>query len=307
MADIAVAPPETAESRRARNIRGAMWIVVSCLGASGMTVAVRYLSFELDSRMIAFLRSALGLWILIPWVLESGVGQFRFSKPWLHIVRGVLMGAALNLGFFAIANISMAEVTILFFLAPIFATALAGPFLGERVGVRRWSAVGAGFLGAMIILQPGVGVFQPAMIGAVVSALCFSVSLLLSKELVPADGARSVVLSSTAVAAVLTAPVAAPVWGAPSALSGWVLVVALIGFSTVRLYADVRAYAEGEAGFLAPFTYLRLVILAGLGWWLFEETPDVWTWLGGAVIVCATLYIARREAQLGKRIAGSAA
>ncbi len=301
------APPGAEAARRADNLSGAGWIVLSCAGATVMTVAIRYLSVDLDSRMIAYLRSALGLWILLPWLIDGSWRALRFSRPWLHALRGALMAGALNFGFYAISAMEMATVTILFFLAPIFATALAGPMLGETVGLRRWAAVGAGFLGALIILRPGVVGLDWAALAAVASAACFSVSLLLSKTLGSADGARSVLISSTAVAVVLTLPIAAPVWALPSTAEIWFWVGVLVLSSSLRMYADIRGYAIGEAGFLAPFSYLRLLFVGVAGWLLFAEAPDAFTIAGGAVIAGATLYIAHREARLNKRIAGAAA
>ena len=216
------------------------------------------------------------------------------------------MAGALNLGFFAISALPMATVSILFFLAPIFATALAVPMLGEAVGAKRWAAVAAGFLGAMILLRPGFGPLEMGMLAAIGSAACFSVSLLLSKIVGPVDGARSLLLTSTGIAGVLTLPIALPVWELPPDGLAWIWVAVLIAASTSRMYADIRAYSVGDVGFIAPFAYLRLVFVAALGWLLFRESIDEWTFAGGAVIVAATLYIARREAKLNKRIAGGA-
>lgn len=289
------------------NARGALWMIAAALAATAMTIAVRLLADGLDTRMMAFLRTALGIFVLAPWLFDGGIAQFRLSKPWLHVLRGALMAIALNLGFFAISELPMATVTILFFLAPVFATALAGPILLENVGPRRWAAVLAGFCGAVIVLRPGFGAFEWAMLAAICSSACYSIALLLSKIIAPVDGARSVVLTSTAIAALACFPVAVPVWTLPTSGFAWIMLAVLIAASTARLYADVRAYTVGEAGFIAPFSYLRLVFVAIAGWLLFSETLDAWAFAGGAVIIGSTLYIARREAQIGKRIAGGAA
>lgn len=309
----AATPPASSDGardaarRRADNMAGASWIVASCIGATVMTISIRMVADDMDSRMIAYLRCALGLWILAPWVIDGGWRDLRFSNPLLHLLRGALMAGALNLGFYAIATLEMATATILFFLAPIFATALAGPILAEQVGLRRWSAVAAGFVGAVIILRPGFAGLEWGMLAGVASACCFSISLLLSKILGPVDGARSVLLSSTLVAAVLTLPIAAPVWSMPSSAEIWFWMGVLVLSSSLRMYADIRGYSLGEAGFLAPFAYLRLLFVGLAGWLLFTEIPDGWTLLGGTVIVGATLYIAHRESRLNKSIAGAGA
>lgn len=289
------------------NLKGALWLVASGFAATVMSVAIRELAPTIDSRMLAFIRSGFGALVALPWLLDGSWRRLRFSRPWLHLSRGALMGVALNLGFYSIAVLPLTTATILFFLAPVFATALAGPVLGEQVGPRRWGAVAAGFLGAAIILRPGFGALELGMLAAVGSALCFSWSLMVTKILGPADGARSVLISSTVVSALVTLPIALPVWTLPVSLGPWLWIAALVGFSSIRMYADIRAYAVGEAGFLAPFSYLRLLFAAAAGWLLFREGLDLWTLLGGAVIVGATLYIAQRESRLKRRVAPPAA
>ena len=303
------AEPEPAPDAEALsdNLRGAIWMIVSCIAASAMMVAIRLLAGELDSRMITFLRSALGLGVALIWLIDGSLFKIRITRPWLHVIRGLLMAAATNLGFYAIAKLPMATANILFFLAPVFATALAGPILKETVGPRRWGAVLASLLGAVIIRRPGVGSFDPAMLAAVGSAACFSISLLITRILGADNSPRSVMLTSLVVASIATFPVALPVWDLPDALSGWALVLAVVVASSLRQYSDIRAYAIGEAGFLAPFAYLRLLFVGVAGWWLFRDVVDAWTVAGGLVIIGSTLYIAQRESRLGKRIAGSAA
>ncbi|MEO1274193.1 MAG: DMT family transporter [Pseudomonadota bacterium] len=304
------APPKSApraDSQQRDNLRGASWMLVSVSAATVMMIAIRYLSGELDSRMIAFLRSALGMWVLL-WAFADGSAfGLRFSRPWLHILRGALMGIATNLGFFAISTLTLATANILFFLAPVFATALAAPILGEAVGIRRWAAVLAGLLGAAIILRPGFTEVEWGMLAACGSAACFSVSLLLTRVMGADNAPKAVMISSVTVSAIVTFPIALPVWELPATSWAWVILVVLVLSSSLRQYSDIRAYSIGEAGFLAPFTYLRLVLVALAGWLLFREGLDVYTLLGGAVIIGATLYIAHREQRLNKRIAGLAA
>lgn len=298
---------QRADAKRADNLSGALWMLLSGVAATLISISIRELSPTMDSRMIAFARAGLGLVVLLPWLLDGSWRNLRFSRPWLHVLRGALMGMALNTGFYSVAVLPLTTATILFFLAPVFATALAGPVLGETVGARRWGAVCAGFLGAAIILRPGFGAFDIGMLAAVASALCFSWSLMITKVLGPADGARSVLISTTAVAALVALPIALPVWTLPTGLHSWLWIAALVGVSSVRTYADIRAYAVGEAGFLAPFSYLRLLFAALAGWLLFHEGFDLWTWAGGAVIIGSTLYIAHRESRLKRRVAPPAA
>ena len=294
-----------AQSEAARvwadNLTGAAWMVASGLAATGMSVSIKMLSGSLETPMIAFLRSALGLWVLAPMLIDGSLRRLKLTRPWLHLLRGVMMGAALNGGFYALANIPLTTATILFFLAPVFATALAGPVLAERVGAPRWMAVGAGFVGALIILRPGAAPIDWGMIAAIFSAACFSVSLMLSRIIGREDGPRAVLVTSTAVAAVVCLPVALPVWHVPTAPIIWIWIAVLVLTSSLRMYSDIQAYAKGEAGFVAPFAYLRLLFVALAGWLIFNQIPDEYSLLGGAVIAAATLFIAYRERQVNAR------
>lgn len=299
-----------AEGRLTPNLQGALWILSAGVAATVMTVAVRYLSFEIDSRMIAFLRCALSVPLVLaahfaPLALGRPVEKVRFSRPWLHVLRGALTAGALTLGFYAIGVLPMATATILFFLAPIFATVLAVPMLAQRVGPRRAAAVAVGFVGAMVILRPGWVPFDWGMAAAIGSAALLSVVLLISRLLAPSDGAKSVLLSTTVVAGLVTLPIALPVWALPDGALVWFWVGVVVLASTARTYCDIRGYAVGEVSFIAPFSYFRLIFIALVGWLLFSESIDVWTALGGAVIIGSTLYIARREARL--RIGGGGA
>lgn len=293
--DGAAARRAEAAAIRDGNLAAAFWMAGSGLAATVMSVAIKAVSDQIESPMLAFLRSALGLWVLAPMLLDGSLKRMRFSRPWLHVLRGVLMGLALNFGFYAIAELPLTTATILFFLAPVFATMLAGPVLGQSVGLERWLAAFAGFAGAAIILRPGFGPFDWAMASAIASSACFAVSLTLSRILGRADGPRSVLLSSTAVAALVCVPIAAPVWTLPADLGAWTWIAVLVLSSSARMYADIQAYAKGESAFVAPFAYLRLLFVAIAGYLLFDQLPDEYDLIGGVVIMAATLYIAHRE------------
>lgn len=283
------------------NAEGALWMLASVAGATVMTLAVRLLSGEeggdLHPAMTAFLRSVLALPLLLPafWRAGHGGPPLRFTAWKLHLVRGVLLAGALNAGFYSIAHMPLATATILFFTAPIFATIGAAALMGEAVGPRRWGAVAAGFLGALLILRPGLGAFDPVMLLALGSSVCFAAGLLIGKRAGEADGTTAVFVSSSLVVAVATLPGAVLVWKLPVDWAAWGLLALLVAGSVGRTYSDIRAYAAGEAGFLAPFSYLRLITIGAIGYFVFAERIDGFTWAGGAVIISATLYIAFRE------------
>ena len=282
------------------NLRGALWMLVSVAGATGMTVMVRELTPEMHSAMIVFLRSLVGLLFVLPLLLRrDAVRKLRVARPGLHLLRGVLTALALNTGFYALWKLPVATATILFFLAPVFSTMLAPLMVGEKVGPTRWTAVGVGFLGALIVLRPDLGGFDLASLAAIASSLCFALVLLLGKLASRTDGADAVFFWTVILSGLLTLPMALPVWHLPTALWVWVALLALSASSSLRGYADIRAYAIGEASFVGPVSYLRLPAVALAGWWLYAERLDAATLLGGAIIAASTLVIMLRERRKG--------
>jgi len=281
-----------------QNMMGAWWIVASCIGATGMSVAVRYLSVEMHTVQIAFLRCVFGLWVIIPLLASrpsTGTKRLQFSKPWLHLLRGGLFVIALNSGFYAISVLPLATATTLFFMAPVFATLLAAVFRQESIGPRRAIAIAAAFIGVLIVLRPGFGEISWAMVLAVSSALCFSVALMISRPLAQADGATSILVSSSIISSIIMAVPVLWLW-TPVAFELWGLVALLVFASSLRMFSDIRAYTAADAGFLAPFAFLRLLFITAAGWFFFQEGLDGPTTLGAAIIVGATVFIAWREA-----------
>jgi len=280
------------------NAEGALWALASVLGATAMTLAVRFLAADIHTTMLAFLRSALAIVTVLPFLWRPQARRRVRITAWkLHLARGLLLALTLNTGFYAIWQLPLATSTILFFLAPVFATVLAIPLLGEQVGPRRWAATAAGFLGTLVILRPGFSGFEPAMLFAIVSSMSFAGALMLGRIISDRDGTDGVFVSSSVIVAIATLPPAVMHWSLPVEPWQWAAIATLVAGSSLRTYADIRAYAVGDAGFVAPFTYLRLVTVGGAGYVLFSEAVDGPTIAGGTIIIASTLYIAIRERQ----------
>jgi len=285
------------------NIRGIIWALISVIGASAMTLAVRGVALQLDSRMVVMGRGAItSLIVLVALLLIPRLRrQLSFTRPWAHLWRGLIVGVSTNLGFYTLATIPLATATVLFFTAPIFATILSVFVHGEKVGPRRILAAVAGFTGALVILRPGFEAFQPGMLTALGSSALFAIALTQSRGLANADGAFSTYFSSVFLTVLVTLPLALPVWQLPSDGVTWFAVAMVVIASAIRGIADIEAYRYGDAAILGPISYLRLVLIGAGAWLMFSEGFDAATWIGAAIIIAATLYIARREASLRKR------
>ena len=285
------------------NPLGMAWGMFSMVMASTMAVAVRGVTLELDSRTAVLLRSGIALLALtVALVLIKSLRQkLTFSVPMGHIIRGVLMAISMHLGFYTIANIPLATATELFFTAPIFATLFAALFQGEKVGPRRLGAVAAGFIGALVILRPGLGPVHPAFLTGIGSAIRFAAALSLSRRVATADGAFAATFSSIVITFLISLPLVQGSFALPSQTWTWVALLTLVVAGTLRNFADIEAYRLGEAAILAPLAYLRLILIGLAGYVLFDETIDGPTALGAVIIISATLYIAHRQAQLNRR------
>ena len=275
-------------------LRGALWMVVACLAFAVVSILVRHLGETLHPLQIAFFRNAFSLLWLTPWVLMTGRAAFRTRHFGRHLLRAASGAVAMSCLFSAMVLMPLAEVNALTFLSPVLATAGAALFLGETVRKRRWFAVGVGFLGAMIVLRPGVQVLQPAAFLALGAAVFIAVTMLILRWLALTEKPSTTVLYMNLLLTPISLPPALWVWQAPGADQwGWIVLLGLAATGVQLCLA--RAFAAAEASQVLPFDFSRLLFVAIAAYLFFGEVPDLWTWVGAAVIMGATIYIAHRE------------
>jgi drug/metabolite transporter (DMT)-like permease len=281
-------------------IRGALWILFSCACFSGIAALIRHVSTGLHPFEIVFFRNLFGLLFMVPWFLTRGRASLRTGRPLVHGFRALSGVGAMLCWFTAVTLMPLAEAVALSFVAPLFATAGAAAFLGEQVDVRRWAAIVVGFVGALVILRPGAGVIVlPALL--VLLGACFTATtMLLVKTLSRQDPPGTIVLYMGLLITPISVVPAVFVWETPSAEElAWLVAIGLLG--TIGHIALARAFAVAEATAVMPVNFSRLIFAALLGYVVFGERPDAWTWVGAGVIFSATVFTAHREARLAKR------
>jgi drug/metabolite transporter (DMT)-like permease len=266
-----------------------------------MIVIVRHVSAEQHPFQIAFFRNLFGMAFMLPWIIRTGGKGLRTERFGLHLFRALIGLAAMLCFFSAISLMPVAEVTALTFTAPLFATVGAALVLGEKVRLRRWTAAAVGFVGALVILRPGAAMVTPAAFVALASAAFMAVAILAIKALSRTENPNAIVLYMGLLLTPLSFVAALFVWTPPLPQT-WPWLVAMGLTATLGQLMMTRAFAAAEASAVLPFDFARLVFVAILGFLLFGERPDLWTWIGAAVIVAATGYIAHREARLGKEM-----
>ena len=282
------------------NFKGAAWIVLSCLYAAVMVSLIKIIGTQAHSTVLVVGRCLFGLVLLSPMLLKKGFAPLGSSQIKLHLLRGCFVAVGINLGFYSLTILPITTVTVLFFSAPLFVTLLAGPMLGEKVGVRRLSATLAGFVGTIVVLNPVVENFDLRLLIPVISSMFFSVSLILHKKLSETDPPWVLMFYMFSMTLLLTTPIAI---GNVGVLSGTLVgVISIIAvFATMRTYADIRGYTAGDVSFVAPFQYLRILFIGIVAYVLFDETLQINEWIGMLFIISSTLYIAQREYRLRNR------
>jgi len=284
-----------APARTDRPFKGIALILASTVFLGTSDVTAKYLSATLPSIEIAWIRFLVFALIMTPAMVPgSPLYALRTARPGFQLMRGVaLLGSSL---FFisGLRYLPIAEASATGFVAPLFVTALSIVFLGERVGVRRWLATATGLLGVLIILRPGTGAFHAAAFFPIVSALCWAITLIMTRMMSGREHAITTMTYSS-IAGLCVLSVLVPfTWVAPS----WhdILFGILIGVaSTAGQWIVVLAFRYADASVLAPFSYSQLVWVSILGFLIFGEVPDIWTVVGAAFIVASGLYTAHRE------------
>jgi drug/metabolite transporter (DMT)-like permease len=275
-------------------------LMIASAGSFGvMAILIRYASQSLHPFEIAFFRSLFGAIATLPLVLLHGAGALRTRRLGFYLLRCAIGTIGMLAGFWAIAHLPLAHAIALSYASPLFVTIGAVLFLGEVVRARRWTAVVAGFIGVLVIVRPGTDAFSAASLVALLAAASTGTVTISIKFLSRSDPPDTIVLLTTWLWVPLSLPAALLVWQMPPAgLWPWLMVIGVLG--TMGQYFWTHALRMADASMLAPFSYLQLVIVSLLAWWVFGESLDRYTALGAAIVIGASLYIARREAKVAR-------
>ena len=289
--------------RRDHPVAGILWVVAAMAFLAGLITLGRYAALAgMDPLQVVFFRNFFCVVWMLPLFAWRGLSLVRTQRIELYALRVALSFVAMTAMFQAIARIPIGEVTAIGFLAPLFGTGAAILLLGEKVKLRRWIALGVGFIGAMIILRPTGEAIGAGQLAALVSALALGVIGPLVKKLTLEDDADRVVFLTNLLLTPLSLVPALFVWSWPP-LEMWPYLIALGLMAVLGHMSLVRGYTMMDASLVMTFKFVRLPFAVLLGYLAFQETIDEWTWVGGFIIFAASLYVTRREAMLkGERV-----
>jgi drug/metabolite transporter (DMT)-like permease len=281
------------------NVQGALWLVSGGFIFTCNGVMIRLLSEQIESVQTAFFRAFFSMLMLLPLMASGQVSPWHSKRIGGHFWRTTMGTVSMVLGFYALSMLPLADATALGFSQPLFSVCAAALILREKVRWRRWSATVVGFIGVLVMVRPGAGSLQPGALVALANALTVSLSILLVRRLSDSESPLMILTQFAIWSTLLLAVPAIWVWRWPSAW-GWVLAVGVSASATIGQYFWVQAFKAGEMSAVAPFEYLRLPFAVFMGWLIFGQMPEIWTYVGAAIVIASALYIAQREAQLAR-------
>jgi len=282
--------------------RGALLMIASGLLFSTMGALVKYLSAELPNEMVVFFRSVMGLLALLPWVLHRGLGQLKTKRLRGHLGRGLAGVSAMYCYFYAIAHLPLAEAVLLNYSTPLFIPFIAALWLGEQVSPRLWVAIGTGFVGIVLILKPGLGLFTPVSLIGLASGLFAALAMVSIRRLSNTEPTLRIVFYFSLVCTAVSAVPLAWRWQTPDP-GLWILLLGMGALASLAQLLLTRAYAHAPAAQVGPFTYSTVVFAAAIGWIFWSEIPDLLSF-GGTALVCLAGVLTIRLA--GQRVLSEA-
>ncbi|MBX2838633.1 MAG: DMT family transporter [Gammaproteobacteria bacterium] len=275
-------------------------IIAMFLFASG-DAAAKFLSNSYHPAQIIWFRQ-LGLFVGVCLMLcISGTSVLKTKQPTLQITRGVLVVLSSVVFVFAIRHVALADAVAISFVAPFFLTLLAAVLLKEKVGIRRWSAVVVGFVGALIIIRPGMGVVHQSALLIILAAALFAGRQVIGRLLADTDKTTTTI-AYTAIAASLLISLFLPfVWEFPKDTQAWMLFILIGILAAIAEILIIVSLELTEAATVAPMHYTIILWGTLYGFLFFDQLPDLWTLVGTVIIIAAGIYTLKRsEARAGK-------
>ena len=255
----------------------------------------KYLSADLPVLQITWARYFFTVAFTFPIMFFFYRNQLKWSdKPKLQIIRGLILLIANICFFYSISVISLAKALTLAFVAPLIVTAFSPMFLGEKVGVRRWSAVVIGFIGSLVVIRPGFVEINLASLAALGTGVMYGFYLIITRKLSTSDNPLLTLLLTGIVGAVIITCIMPFVWVEPT-LSQWSMMAAIGVFACIGHLFLILSLKYADASKLAPFSYFEIITNIIIGYYFFSDFPDNWTFLGLFIIVFSGIYISSRE------------
>ena len=270
--------------------------ILSIVLFSIMVIFIRKASENIHVLEVVFFRNLLAFIVMLPLLKSTGLAAIKMNNTSLFFMRGFVGAIGMIAGFTCLTLIPLAQATAISFSQPLFITIGATIFLGEIIKARRIAAIIVGIIGMLIIVQPGFISFSFGIMLAIISALALSVNALIVKKLTITDTPQTIIIWMVIMLIPITFIPAISVWQWPS-FETWLYLWGIAILGTLAHFSFTKSYTMAEITSLEPIGFIKLPIIALLGWMIFEEIPGTWTWVGGLIIFISTIYISQREAK----------
>ncbi len=270
---------------------------------SAVDTQAKFLTETLHPLQIAWSRQLGLLFGVLILLAMRGGSVLRTQHPFLQITRGALAAGSAALFIIAVNFVPLADAVAVTFVAPFMVTVLGALLLKEKVGIRRWTAVTIGFLGAMIVIRPGLGVVHPAVLLVIVATIFYSLRQIISRALSGSDRTTTTV-AYTALAGsfLLTLPLPF-VWQWPVSATQLTLLAGTAILAALAEVLVIKSLEVAEAAVVAPVHYTLLIWGTMYGYLVFAQLPDRWTWIGASIIVATGIYTMHRERMVAGKTA----
>lgn len=275
--------------------QAAFWMLIIGTLVTFTLVFARKVSDQIHVFEIVFFRSVFGLVFMAPWLMRRGLGAMRIERRFgLVCLRSGLAFFGSAAFFFAATLMPLADVTSIIFIRPIIAAIAAIIFLHEVVRLRRWTAIIVGMIGALIIVRPGFAEVNLGVAFALVTVCTLTWNTINLKFLTRDESSDALAIWHMILMVPLGAVTCLFIWTTPTLEQMfWMFLIGMCEMTCQRCMS--RTYKVADTTVIMAFSFLRLPVAALLGFGLFGEVPEIWVWLGAAVIAASSMYIAHRE------------
>ena len=284
-----------------KNFFAIILILISIIAGSTMGVLIKLAQNDVSIYIAAFLRFLIGFIFIFPYILRTKFKVYKTSNIFLHIIRSLLNYPAMLLTFSALMLVPYEKISALNFLVPFFVTILAVLFLKENIRIYRISALFIGFIGMLIILRPGIIEISLGIQMVLVATFFWSIIIILTKQLTNKDSSITILTYMYTFMTFLTLITAIIFWETPTTNS--IIYLSLAAFvGTISHFSINHAFKLVDVSMTQPFSFIGLIVASFYGYFLFNESPDIYTWLGAIVIFIGIIIITIRELKLDKEL-----
>jgi drug/metabolite transporter (DMT)-like permease len=276
--------------------RAVMYMLLSTLGFSAMSVGVRLVAPMLHPTLIVALRNLVTILILLPWALRNRGAAIRTQRLGRHFWRGVIGSVGMITWTYCLTILPLAHATALSFTAPLFVSLFAIIFMGEKATRARWAALTAGFLGTLIIIRPDPQDFEWSSLLVIFATSAWGVTALFVKSLSRTEPPLRMVFYMNVFMFLMALPFGLYHWRMPTPYA-WAVLAFIACCSIVMHFSMAKAYSLAPVTTLMPLDFTRLIYTTIFAYVIFGETSDFVTWMGAAIIVASAVAITRRDAK----------